>query len=173
MDDGYFSGKDFVGITNLTFLNRPISGRGVLNLGPLECSGKELIERTVSFMSHAGQLSLPTLGDNEDITFFFKTPLKSAVLLYQPSVGGSSSLRISVINVTTVALYLTVNGEVLELSVSSGKVLNNGAWHLVKVQFGEQELRLTVDLNSAYLAWGAGDKVAAYRGPLYLGGYPQ
>lgn len=100
VDDGYFSGKDFVGITNLTFVNRAITGSGLVTLGPLECSGKVGIERTVSFKSHAGSLSIGTLANNEDISFFFRTTLKSAVLLYQPSVAGSDSLRIALINGT-------------------------------------------------------------------------
>ncbi|OQV22912.1 putative Contactin-associated protein like 5-3 [Hypsibius exemplaris] len=173
VDDGYFVGKEFVGITSLTFVNRPIQGSGQVTLGALECFGKEWIERTVSFMSHAGSLALNTLGQNEDITFFFKTALKSTVLLYQPSIGGSGSLRVSVINATTAALYISINGEIRQVSVSSNQSLTNGAWHFIKVQFGTNELRFSVDLNDKYLVWGAGDKVGQYRGQLHIGGYPQ
>jgi Laminin G domain len=74
---------------------------------------------------------------------------------------------------STVVLYISVNGEIRQLPVTVGKALNNGAWHLIKVQYGSNELRFTVDLNHNYLAWGAGDKVGHYKGQLHVGGYPK
>lgn len=70
----------------MAFINRPIRGAGTLSLGALECLGKSWIERTVSFMSHSGSLQMATLKDEEDISFFYKTNLKQAVLIYQPGV---------------------------------------------------------------------------------------
>ncbi|GAV07251.1 hypothetical protein RvY_17112 [Ramazzottius varieornatus] len=176
VDEGYFTSKEFVGITNMTFINRPIRGAGTLSLGALECLGKSWIERTVSFMSHTGSLQMATLKDEEDISFFYKTNLKQAVLIYQPGVTTKwqvNSFRIAQTNETTVTLFISFNGIVQALQVAtSGKRLNNGAWHLVKVEFGSDELRLSVDLNSAYMSWSKFDRVGQYVGVLHVGGYP-
>lgn len=66
-------------------------------------------------------------------------------------------------------LFISFNGIVQALQVAtSGKRLNNGAWHLVKVEFGSDELRLSVDLNSAYMSWSKFDRVGQYVGVLHV-----
>ncbi|XP_055356839.1 axotactin-like isoform X2 [Paramacrobiotus metropolitanus] len=171
VDEGDFKTKEFVGITNMTFIKRNMKGAGLLTLGPLECDGRENIERTVSFSSENSNLQFPTLGQTEDISFFFRTNLvlTKALLLYQP---GRNSLRIVFSNATTITLYITISGRLRELSVVVPRPLNNQVMHLVRLEYGFNEVRLTADLNSNYLSWSPNDKVGPYHGPLYIGGYP-
>jgi hypothetical protein len=147
----------------------------------VECYNKEKVERTVAFTSSGSYLKFQTLGDNEDISFFFRTASKQALLLYQPPAfatetgasGTFSSLRVAMTDASTLTLFLSINGEVEELSVVSPKPLNNAAWHLVKIEFGKHEVQLTVDLKNNYLQWNPTDKVGQYQGPLFVGGHPR
>lgn len=197
--------KENVGITNMTFVNRNIKGAGFMTLGPLECTNNEKAERTIALLSHEAHLALTTLAPDEDISFFFRTAQKQALLLYQPAgpsflsseeaeiAAPVNSLRLAVTNgtyaekgyvqmhlfcdmfciaATTVTLYLSVNGEIEELPVVTSKPINNAAWHLIKVEFGPSEVRLTVDLNSNYLSWNPADSSGEYEGPLFVGGAP-
>ncbi|XP_056245582.1 contactin-associated protein-like 5 [Seriola aureovittata] len=145
-DSGVLSYKEHLPVSHVVIGDTNRTGsEAIYQIGPLRCYGDKSIWNAVSFYQESSSLVFPTLQGELtcDISFYFKTSVRSGVLL--ENLGHKDFIRVELSSPSVVTFSFDVGNGPVVLAVKSHLPLNDRQWHYVRVERNIKEASLQVD----------------------------
>uniref|UniRef100_A0A3B4VHG9 Contactin-associated protein-like 5 n=1 Tax=Seriola dumerili TaxID=41447 RepID=A0A3B4VHG9_SERDU len=145
-DSGVLSYKEHLPVSHVVIGDTNRTGsEAIYQIGPLRCYGDKSIWNAVSFYQESSSLLFPTLQGELtcDISFYFKTSVRSGVLL--ENLGHKDFIRVELSSPSVVTFSFDVGNGPVVLAVKSHLPLNDRQWHYVRVERNMKEASLQVD----------------------------
>ncbi|GAB1611097.1 hypothetical protein Ahia01_001396700 [Argonauta hians] len=149
-DSGILRDKSQVPITDI-YAERYGSipdGVGTVTLGPLRCWGDRVHQeiKAITFKTAESYVRSPG-WTYEDLRLSFRTFNTQAVLVYQHNNNGSY-LSLTLHNGTSIRFLAKLGNNLTEVWLSSPSRVDDGQWHIVRLEHDNYNLRLTFGMRS-------------------------
>lgn len=176
MDFGYNTDTDQLPVTEIyaeRYDHIP-DGIGKINLGPLKCWGNKFHDqqKAMTFKSPESYIQAPS-WTHKDLIFSFRT-FKDKVLLIHQADDKGNYITIHMENGQVIKFKASANGHDINMKIKSDQRVDNGQWHIVKLEQDNYNIRLTfgsktklIDIQHQNLP-----KFLAFPGYMYIGGVP-
>ncbi|XP_073685793.1 chondroitin sulfate proteoglycan 4-like [Garra rufa] len=155
---------------NLLSSLRPYSGYKMIHEVSLGCSPQfsATVNDSISFFSSKAYMSLPTWDIPQEGVFECElhTVHSEGILLYS-SAGQGNYFALEIQKGHLVAI---IKIGVTKTALRSLMVVNDGAWHILRLYLSPLNLQFTLGLEMHNSSFGINASVLQFTGPLFLGG---